>query len=222
MSWLNWSLKLYIRLRTISILIPIHITHVYVQWMLYSFVWLYLIKCVSHTQFLLIKHKKIFECFNYFWKVYCFWKVFFFCKNIKNFKNSVALFWRFDRGSIQSHAPSLHRSFLRLTGRSTSRSQKRVRKFFQNFGFLNFSQLGLATCLRVEAPVARLYKIFRGSLRDFLAGVPSSHEKHLENFSKILSLRCLVAWLGDLFATWFSREKCVFCRSEERRVGKEC
>ena len=95
---MNWSLNLHIRLRTISILIPTHITHVYVQWMSYSFVWLRLIKCVSHTQFLLIKHKKIFECFNCFWKVFCFWK------NIKNFKNSVALFWRFDRGSIQSHA----------------------------------------------------------------------------------------------------------------------
>ena len=207
-------MKLHIRLRTISILIPTHITHVYVQWMSYSFVWLYLIKCVSHTQFLLIKHKKIFKCSNCFWKVFCF------CKNFKHFKNSVALFWRLGRGLIQSHAPSLHRSFLRLTGRSTSRSQKRVRKFFQNFGFLNFSQLGLATCLRVEAPVARLYKIFRGSLRDFLAGVPSSHEKHLENFSKFLSLRCLVAWLGDLFATWFSREKCVFCAL--RTVYKTC
>ena len=30
--------------------------------------------------------KKIFECFNCFWKVFCF------CKNIKNFKNSIALF----------------------------------------------------------------------------------------------------------------------------------
>ena len=68
MSGLNWSLKLHIRLRTISILIPTHITHVYVQWMSYSFVWLYLFKCVSHTQFLLIKHKKIFESFNFFWK----------------------------------------------------------------------------------------------------------------------------------------------------------
>ena len=47
MPWLNWSLKLHIRLRTISLLISTsHITHIYVQWMLYSFVWLYLIKCV--------------------------------------------------------------------------------------------------------------------------------------------------------------------------------
>ena len=46
MLWLNWSLKLHIRLRTISLLIPTHNTQVYVQWMPYSFVWLYLIKCV--------------------------------------------------------------------------------------------------------------------------------------------------------------------------------
>ena len=46
MPWLNWSLKLHIRLRTISLLISTHNTQVYVQWMPYSFVWLYLIKCV--------------------------------------------------------------------------------------------------------------------------------------------------------------------------------
>ena len=46
MPWLNWSLKLHIRLRTISLLISTHNTQVYVQWMSYSFIWLYLIKCV--------------------------------------------------------------------------------------------------------------------------------------------------------------------------------
>ena len=49
MSWLNWSLEFHTRLRTISHLVPTHITHVYVQWMSYTFVWLYLIKCVVHT-----------------------------------------------------------------------------------------------------------------------------------------------------------------------------
>ena len=34
----------------------------------------------SHAQSLLIKHKKIFECFSCFWKVFCF------CKNVKNVK----------------------------------------------------------------------------------------------------------------------------------------
>ena len=46
MPWLNWSLKLHIRLRTISLLISTHNTQVYIQWMPYLFVWLYLLKCV--------------------------------------------------------------------------------------------------------------------------------------------------------------------------------
>ena len=46
MPWLNWSLKLHIRLRTISLMISTHNTEVYIQWMPYSFVWLYLLKCV--------------------------------------------------------------------------------------------------------------------------------------------------------------------------------
>ena len=75
MPWLNWSLKLHIRLRTISLLISTHNTQVYVQWMSYSFVWLYLLKYVFHMLNLCwFKHKKIFECFRYFWKVLCFYK----------------------------------------------------------------------------------------------------------------------------------------------------
>ena len=50
MTWLNWSLKFHIRLRTISSLVPIYIRHVYAQWMPYLFVWLYLVKYVAHAQ----------------------------------------------------------------------------------------------------------------------------------------------------------------------------
>ena len=46
MPWLNWSLKFHIRRRTISLMISTHNTEVYIQWMPYSFVWLYLLKCV--------------------------------------------------------------------------------------------------------------------------------------------------------------------------------
>ena len=60
MVWLNWSLKLCIRLRTISLLISTHITHVYIQWMSYSFVWLYLIKCVFTSSIFVDSNKKIF------------------------------------------------------------------------------------------------------------------------------------------------------------------
>ena len=50
----------------------------------------------SHAESLLIKLKKIFAYFS------CFWKVFWFCKNVKNFKNSVALFWRLSCRLVQS------------------------------------------------------------------------------------------------------------------------
>ena len=68
----------------------------------------------SHAQYLLIKLKNIFKCFSYFWKV------FYFSKNVKNFKNSVALFWRLSRELAQSRTlvASPYRDFSRLTGNS--------------------------------------------------------------------------------------------------------
>ena len=86
----------------------------------------------SHAQYLLIKHKKIFECFS------CFWKVFWFYKNCQNFKSSVALFWRLSRGSIQLHAPvtSPLRDFSRLTSKSMSQSRKILRIFFKIWVFM--------------------------------------------------------------------------------------
>ena len=85
----------------------------------------------SHAQSLLIKHKKIFECFICFWKVFCF------CKNVKNFKNSIALFWRLGRRLVQSHVPvaSPHSNFSRLTSRSLLQSQKIFRIFFKIWVF---------------------------------------------------------------------------------------
>ena len=74
MPWLNWSLKLHIRLRTISLLISTHNTQVYVQWMPYSFVWLYLIKCVFTCSIFVDSNTIFFECFSCFWKVFCFYK----------------------------------------------------------------------------------------------------------------------------------------------------
>ena len=55
-----------------------------------------------------------------------------------------------------------------------------------------------------------LLRDFRGLARDSLTGRPSSHEKHLENFFKLLSLSVLAAWTGIFVATHFSREKRVF------------
>ena len=56
-----------------------------------------------------------------------------------------------------------------------------------------------------------VHKDFHGSARDFLAGRPSSREKHLENFFTILSLNVLAACPSGLLATCFSRKKRVFC-----------
>ena len=55
-----------------------------------------------------------------------------------------------------------------------------------------------------------LHRDFRGSARDSLAGRPSSCEKHLEKFFKILSLNVLATCPSILLATHFSREKHVF------------
>ena len=130
-------MNLHIRLRNISHLVPTHITHIYVQWMPYSIVWLYLIKCVVHTQSYVIKHKKIFEYFSFFGKCFCFEKF------------------------------------------------QKIQKFY-NFVFGD----SLAGHSSRKALVASLLRRFH----DSLASENSSHEKHLENFSKFLGF-CL---FGDL------------------------
>ena len=117
----------------------------------------------SHAQFLLIKHKKIFECFSCLWKVFCF------CKNVKNFKNSVALFWRLGRGLVQSHAPS----------------REATEKFFVT----QISDLFVGGNSSREGYT----EIFFGSLRNFLVGGTSSRENHLGKFFK--NVVSGVSWL---------------------------
>ena len=98
MPWLNWSLKLHIRLWNISLLISTHNTQVYVQWMPYSFVWLYLLKCVfTCSIFVDSNTKRLLSVLGVFGKYFVFTK-------LKNFKNNVTLFWRLSRGSSKSHA----------------------------------------------------------------------------------------------------------------------
>ena len=168
MFWLNWSLKLHISLRTISFLISTHITHVYVQWMPYLFVWLYLIKCVFTCSIFVDQTQKDLWIFSCFWKVFCFYK------NYQIFKNSVALFWWLSCRLVQLYAPvaSPHRDFLRLTGRSMSQSQKILRIFFKIwvFFFVSRGSVWRLVCgWKVQS--RRVHRDFRGSSRD------------LENFS---------------------------------------
>ena len=126
----------------------------------------------SHAHFLLIKHKKIFECFSCFWKVFCFYK------NCQNFKNSVTLFWQLSHGLIQSYVPvmSPHINFSWLTGGSMSQSWKILSIFFkiwvfnvsrgsvwrlvhgwrfQLWGYSEIFAAYLATLSRVELPVTK-------------------------------------------------------------------
>ena len=75
MPWLNWSLKLHIKLKTISLLISTHNTQVYVQWMTYSFVWLYLLKCVfTYSIFVDSNTKRFLRVLGVFGKYFVFTK----------------------------------------------------------------------------------------------------------------------------------------------------
>ena len=141
MPWLNWSLKLHIRLRTISLLISTYNTQVYVQWMPYSFVWLYLIKYVFICSIFVDSNTKRFlSVLGVFGKYFVFTKT-------ENFKNSVALFWQLSRGSSKLHATiaSSQVGFgdLFASGRSSRE------------GYTEIFVAHLATVSRVDLPVAK-------------------------------------------------------------------
>ena len=54
----------------------------------------------------------------------------------------------------------------------------------------------------MEVLVARVLRDFRGLPHNSFVGKTSSHEKHLEKFFQIFfSLKCLMAYVGDLLAT---------------------
>ena len=86
---------------------------------------------------------------------------------LQNVKNSVALFWRLNRGLVLSHVPvaSPHRDFSRLTDGSMSLLQKYL-EYFSKFGFLTF----LAT-----------------QSGDFFAGGGSSREGYIKIFAVYLA-----------------------------------
>ena len=144
----------------------------------YSFVWLYLIKCVfTCSIFVNSSTKRFLSVFRWFWKVFWF-------KNLKvskiQFCPVLAALSRVCQGA------SLSRIF-------AGRFWRLVREWkVQSRGSL---------------------RDFRGSARDSLAGRPSSREKHLEKFFKILFLSVLAAWAGDCVATYSSRVNRVFGRN---------
>ena len=172
----------------------------------YLFVWLYLIKCVfTCSIFVDSNTKRFLSVLVVFWKVFCF------CKNVKNFKNSVALFWRLNRGLIQSHVPvaSPHKDFSQLTGGSMPQSQKILRIFFKIWVF-NISRDSVWRFVR------RWKVQSRGDLEIFVAYLATLSrvelcEKHLNKFFKIFFLSVLATSPGDLLVTWLNRKNRVFC-----------
>ena len=166
MPWLNWSLKLHIRLRTISLLISTHNTQVYVQINAIFICVIVLDKMCFHMLNLCwFKHKNIFECFRCFWKVFC-------SSKIENFKNHfcpvlatqsrvsqvtchsrelACQFWRLVRKwKVQSWG--LHRDFRgsardSLAGRPSSR--KKHLENFSKFCLWVFWRLVLASWWRL-------------------------------------------------------------------------
>ena len=139
MPWLNWSLKLHIRLRTISFLIFTHNIHVFVQWMPYSFMWLYLIKCVFTCSICVGQTQKA------FWVFLLFLESFLFLQKMSKFQKTVlpssgdsVAGWS-SRMSVQSHVlvTCPHRFFSWLTSGSMPSHEKYL-EYFSKFGFLMF------------------------------------------------------------------------------------
>ena len=132
MVWLNWSLKLYIRLRTISLLISTsHITRV----------------CSMNVIFIcvIVLDKMCFHMLNLCWSntkrffsvLVIFGKYFVFAKIVKIFKNSVALFWRLSRGLVQLQT---HTMIFRSSLASQCPNHKKDLEYFSKFWVFNISR----------------------------------------------------------------------------------
>ena len=135
--------------------------------------WLNVLHLLNH---MLIKHKKIFEYFNCFWKVFLFWK-------ISKISKTVQLCFSDSLSRVKPITSLLKSSRNSLASQAPNR-EKDLEKF-QFSRFLSFSRLTLATGSRVEAPVASLLRMLRNSLHDLLASRPSNRKKHLVKFFKI-------------------------------------
>ena len=132
MSWLNWSLNLHIRLRTISFLIPTHITRVYVQ------------EC--HIHLCNCTWLNVFHILNFCWsntKIFLsvlivFLESLLFLQKFQNFQKTVLPYFGDLVAGQSSRMPpvvSLHRRFSRFTGGSKSLLRKRLRNFFKILDF---------------------------------------------------------------------------------------
>ena len=131
MAWLNWLLKLHIWLRTSSLLISTHITHVNVQWIPYSFVWLYLIKCVFTCSILGDQTQRFLSVLVVFGKSFVFAKMSKISKIVlPYFGNSVAG-WSNRMSQSQEHIEIFCGSLV-----SQCPSCEKRLEYFSKFGFL--------------------------------------------------------------------------------------
>ena len=134
MTWLNWSLKLHIWQRTISLFISTHITHVNVQWMPYSFVWLYLIKCVFICSILVDQTQKKNLSF-----LVVFGKSFVFAKMSKISKTMLSCFGNLVAGWSSRMSQSwAHTEIFRSSLAGQCPSHEKYLEYFSKFGFLKF------------------------------------------------------------------------------------
>ena len=138
--------------------------------------WLNVLHLLNH---MLIKHKKIFEYFNCFWKVFLFWKF----SKFQILCNSILA--TYSRGSIQSRDPNweLTQKLSWFSGELSPQSWKRLKKFSNFVGFRIFAT-HLTTGSQVEALITSLLKMLHNSHHDLLASGPSSRKKQLEKFFK--------------------------------------
>ena len=177
--------------------------------------------------YMLIKHKNIFECFN------CFWRVFWFEK-CQNFQKTVQhCSGDFPCGLSQLHAlvASLHSRFSQLGVKpvaclnceltqqvfATGTNQrvkvpvtKKIQKIFQKKEKLDF-QISCDSVWRLvrkwKLQSRGVLRNFCGFLRDYLAGRHSSHEKHLDKFFDF----CLISVWRLVCDSAQSQKSCVLC-----------
>ena len=84
--------------------------------------------------YMLIVHKKIFECFNCFWKVFCFEK-------FQKLCNFVLATQSLESSQSQDPSRELTQKLLRLSSESSPQSQKRLRKISKFWIFRIFATL---------------------------------------------------------------------------------
>ena len=147
--------------------------------------------CLHMLSLCWFKHKKIFKCFSCFWKVFCFYKNWKISKTVSPcFGNSVA---GHPSRMLQLRARGLVLATQSQVRQVTCHNREFAGQFWRYVRKWKVQSWGV-------------HREFRGSL----AGRPSSCEKHLEIFFKILTLSVLAACPGDLLVTHPSSEKRVF------------